>query len=132
MNLIDIITLIGFFALGWILGSKLTQALLGRVFAEILKDLDVDANKLKGLAKKYGMNVTKVEADNQSQEQEVVEVKIEEHHGQLYAFRKDTDKFLGQGSNREELVERLKTQFAGTITLIVREADGADLIKQTS
>ncbi len=120
------------FIVGWIMGAKITRAIMQRVFAEVLGDLNINADNLKALAEKYGMKVTKVEVDENGEEQEVVEVKIEEHHGQLYAFRKDTDKFLGQGATREELIERLKHEFSGTVKMIVREADGADLIKQTS
>lgn len=120
------------FIVGWIMGAKITRAIMQRVFAEVLGDLNINADNLKALAEKYGMKVTKVEVDENGEEQEVVEVKIEEHHGQLYAFRKDTDKFLGQGANREELIERLKHEFSGTVKMIVREADGAELIKQTS
>lgn len=121
------------FAIGWSLSSRVNRELMGRAFAEILKDLNVNETNLKSLATKYGMKVTKVEKDEATEEEvEVVEVKIEKHHGSLYAFRKDNDKFLGQGENREELIERLKHEFSGTVKMIVREADGADLIKLPS
>ena len=120
------------FALGWSLGSRVTRLILQRVFSEVLKDLNIGPDNLRSLADKYGMNMTKIETDDKGEDVEVVEVKIEEHHGQLYAFRKDTDKFLGQGATREELIERLKHEFSGTVKMIVREADGAELIKQTS
>ena len=121
------------FAIGWSLSARVNRELMGRAFAEILKDLNINETNLKSLATKYGMKVTKVEKDEATNEEmEVVEVKIEKHHGSLYAFRKDNDKFLGQGENREELIERLKHEFSGTVKMIVREADGADLIKQHS
>ena len=133
MTLLDILSLFGFFALGWYFGTKLTESLLGRAFADILKDLNINDKNLRSLAEKYGMKVTKIEKDEATEEElEVIEVKIEKHHGSLYAFRKDNDKFLGQGENREELIERLKHEFSGTVKMIVREADGADLIKQHS
>lgn len=134
MNIIiEALTYVAFFSVGWLIGAKVTQALLGRAFGEILKDLDINADHLKKLADRYGMKLAKIETDETTgEEQEVVEVKIEQHHGELYAFRKSDDKFLGQGANREELIERLKHEFSGTVKMIVREADGADLIKQHS
>lgn len=121
------------FIVGWIVGAKFTRAILQRVFAEMLNDLNIGPDNLRSLAEKYGMKVTKIESDETTGEaHEVVEVKIEEHHGHLYAFRKDTNKFLGQGANREELIERLKHEFSGTVKMIVRDTDGADLIRQTS
>jgi hypothetical protein len=121
------------FIVGWIVGAKFTRAILQRVFSEILNDLNIGPDNLRSLAEKYGMKVAKIESDETTgEEHEIVEVKIEEHHGQLYAFRKDTDKFLGQGANREELIERLKHEFSGTVKMIIREADGAELIRQPS
>jgi hypothetical protein len=120
------------FAIGWALGARVTRTILQRVFSEILADLNIGPDNLRSLADKYGMPMTKVEQDDNGEDHEVVEVKIEEHQGCLYAFRKDNDKFLGQGATREELIERLKEEFSGTVKMIVREVDGADLIKQTS
>lgn len=134
MNIIiEALTYVAFFSVGWFLSAKVNRELMGRAFAEILKDLNIDETNLRSLADKYGMKVTKVEKDEATEEDlEVIEVKIEEHHGELYAFRKSDDKFLGQGANREELIERLKHEFSGTVKMVVREADGANLIKQTS
>ncbi len=132
MELFDILIMMVCFALGFSLGAKVTRTILQRVFAEVLKDLNINADNLKALAGKYGMVVTKIETDDNGEEQEVVEVKIELHHGQLYAFRKDTDKFLGQGATREELIERMNHEFSGTVKVIVREEDGAEYFKQTS
>ena len=133
MTLIDILTLVAFFAVGWFIGAKVTTYLLGQAFKSILEDLDINADHLKKLAGKYGMKLAKIEKDEVTgEEHEVVEVKIEQHHGELYAFRKADDKFLGQGATREELIERLKHHFSGTITMVVRESDGAELIKLPS
>lgn len=131
--IIETITYIAFFAVGWMLGSKVTRTILERVFSEILKDLSIGPDNLKPLADKYNMKMTKVEKDNETNEElEVVEVKIEEHHGALYAFRKDNDKFLGQGANRDELIERMRHEFSGTVKMVVSKEDGADYINQNS
>lgn len=127
-----ILFIIGF-AIGWSISAKINRKLLGQAFGEILNDLKIGPDQLKPFAAKYGMKMTKIEKDETTnEEQEVVEVKIEHHHGSLYAFRKDTDKFLGQGLNREELIERLRHEFAGDVKVTVREEDGADLIKLPS
>lgn len=127
-----ILAIIGF-AIGWSIGAVVTRNILQRVFGEILKDLKIGPENLKPLAEKYNMKMTKIEKDEETEEEmEVVEVKIEEHHGSLYAFRKDNDKFLGQGNNREELIERLRYEFSGTVKMVVNKDDGADLIKLPS
>lgn len=39
-----------------------------------------------------------------------VHLVIEKHQGHLYAWDRDTNKFLGQGPNKEALFERLAEQ----------------------
>lgn len=127
-----ILAVIGF-AVGWAIGASITRVLLSRVFADMLKDLNVGTDQLRSYAEKNGLKFEKIETKDNGEESEViVNVKIEEHHGCLYAFRKDDDKFLGQGSTREELIERISHEFSGTIRMVVAKEDGADLIKQTS
>jgi hypothetical protein len=101
----------------WI-GRTVTNALNQMVFKQILEDLKVTDKELMELRDQ-----------DDEEDDSIVEIKLEQHQGQIYAFRKDTDQFLGQGPDREQLIERLKTSFTGKITLIVREEDGADLIK---
>jgi hypothetical protein len=54
---------------------------------------------------------------------------LEQHLGQLYAYRKDTEEFLGQGSDREQLINAIKARFTERTTVIIKEQDGAELIK---
>jgi hypothetical protein len=101
----------------WI-GRTVTNALNQMVFKQILEELKVTDKDL-----------IKLRDQDHEEDDAIVEIKLEQHQGQLYAFRKDNDQFLGQGSDREQLIERLKASFAGETTVIVREEDGADLIK---
>ena len=40
--------------------------------------------------------------------EDVVEAKIEEHHGQFYLFDKNTDTFLAQGHTAQEVADKMK------------------------
>jgi uncharacterized membrane-anchored protein YhcB (DUF1043 family) len=102
----------------WI-GRTVTNVINQWTFSKILEDLKVTDRQLMELR-------DQIDGEDTA---EIVEIKLEQHQGQLYAFRKDNDQFLGQGPDREQLIQRLKSTFAGKTTVVVREEDGADLIK---
>lgn len=86
-------------------------------FSELLKDLKITDRQLIDLRDKIDEDAA------------IVEIKLEQHLGQLYAYRKDTEEFLGQGTDREQLINAVKTRFTGKTTVVIREQDGAELIK---
>ena len=101
-------------------------------FREILKDLGVTEQQLRRLAEKNDIPVpTENPRDSITGEVTVtpIEIKIEEQQGMLYAYRLDNDQFLGQGTDREALIERL-TENLTNVRLIVAEEHGAALIKK--
>jgi hypothetical protein len=111
------------FVVGWIVGSKITSVWNTMVYKELLKDLGVTDQQVKQLAKDSG-----IEVDDDSDQLEQIEIKIEQVGDQLYAYRVDTDQFLGQGQDREALIQRL-TQTMNNVRLIVSKEHGSDLIK---
>ena len=113
------------FMLGWFVGAKVTNIWNQVTFREILKDLGVTETQMKELAQKNGIPV---DDDSAKQELPVIEVKIEKHGDQLFAFRKDNDQFLGQGTDRDALIDRL-TQNLNNVRVIIDKEDGADLLK---
>jgi hypothetical protein len=114
------------FYIGWKLSSIWSQI----TFSEILKDLKVSEDQLRKLAAEKGFVLDDEETDPEAEPVlEEIEVKIEQHHGQLYAFRADNDQFLGQGTTRDDLVKRL-AESLNDVRLIIREENGATLLKQ--
>lgn len=116
------------FIVGAYLGWRASEYLAQRVLADIFKEFNIDEAKLRAMAKKNGIDLSQPEAPTEELITEV-EVKVEQHHGVLYAFRKSDDKFMGQGANRDELVQRIAEDVRGTLNMIVHEEDGAALIK---
>lgn len=120
---------IAIFIVGWIIGHKVCSMWNHITFREILKDLGVTDQQLKDLASSKGLDMPLVDADSsQEQQRPVVEIKIEQHQGILFAFRKDNDQFLAQGTDREALIQRL-TENLTPCRVIVAKEDGADLIQ---
>ena len=89
-----------------------------------MKDLGISDSQLKKFAKDQGLAVDEPEEDPQIRE--TIHIKIEQHQGQIYAYRSDNDEFLGQGSDRDQLVLRIAERFKG-VRMIVDE--GGDLLK---
>lgn len=116
------------FALGWWLGGLVNTALQRMAFLKILEDLGVSREQLERVK---SQNLAAITDSDSEDTEETLEIKLEQHQGVIYAFRKDNDHFLGQGADREQLIDRLKQQFAEgkEIRLIIREEDGANLIK---
>ena len=116
------IELVIVFALGWYLGSLIGQALQRMAFLKILEDLGVSREQMARLR-------DQATDPKEAAAEQICEIKLEQHSGVIYAFRKSDDKFLGQGQDREQLLERMKSEFSGEVKLIITEEDGAKLIK---
>lgn len=115
------------FAVGWFLGSKFTSLWLHTTFREILKDLGVTEAQLRTMAEKNGVPISHLPQSAEPQ-LPVVEVKLEQINGVIFAFRKDNDQFLGQGPDREQLIQRL-TENLTNVRVIISKEDGADYLK---
>ena len=122
-----ILFLVGFVA-GWALGSKITEMIHVISFKKIMEDLDISDQQLKKLAQRNGLDLP--ENDSETNELVVCEIRIEQHQGQLYAYRKSDDHFLGQGTDKDTLIKRLKQQFQKDTKLVITEEDGAKYIAQ--
>jgi hypothetical protein len=110
------------FVVGYLMGKAVANWTSALAFREILQDLGVKDADIERLKSKMD------EADTAAPELEQVEVKIEQHQGLLYAYRCDNDSFLGQGKNREELIEGIKKNLIN-VKLIITEENGAKLIQ---
>jgi hypothetical protein len=43
----------------------------------------------------------------------VIKIKLEQHQGTLFAYRADTDEFVGQGTDRDTLATSIAHRFKG-------------------
>jgi hypothetical protein len=125
-TLLNFLIVAGF---GWWAGSAWTAMILRSSFQKILKELGVTDQQLKKLARDHGMEaVDPKESVIDEPELTPVEIKLEQHQGVIYAYRIDDNRFLGQGADREELIESLKKNLRD-VRLIITEEHGARLIK---
>jgi hypothetical protein len=120
------------FAAGWYVGSWITTQLLALSFKQILQDLGVKNEQLKKLARDVGVEVSDVNQNTADGDQLTpLEITLEQHQGVIYAYRKDNQQFLGQGTDRAGLIESISKRMTD-VRLIIDQADGADLLQKNN
>lgn len=123
-----LIELIIVFAIGWILGHRTSTAIHLTAFRTILRELGVTREQLRKMAWKNGIHIPDDEPEDTTEDMEVIHIKLESHQGQIYAFRKDNDAFLGQGADRDSLIAAL-AQRMNNVRLIID--DGEKLLQKS-
>jgi len=108
-------------------GYRVNQITQIWAFKRILQELGIRDADMRRLAQRNGIELPPEPA--QEPELEEIHIKLEQHQGQIYAFRVDSDGFLGQGPDREQLIARL-TENLTNVRLIVDE--GADLLQKNN
>ena len=120
------------FAFGWYAGSWITTHLLARSFRQILNDLGVKNSQLRKLAEDVGVELPDVNASTATGDTlEPVEITLEQHQGVIYAYRKDTQQFLGQGVDQQGLIDSISKRMTD-VRLIIDSTDGADLLRKNN
>ncbi len=114
------------FALGFYLGHKLATLFHVAAFKKILEELRVSEQDMRDLARRNGIILPEPAAEPEQLEE--IHIKLEQHQGQIYAFRMDNDGFLGQGKDRDSLIQHLQQRMMN-VRLIVDE--GGELIAKT-
>lgn len=106
MEMIDWITLAVFFGLGFWLGDKWATAVHLTAFKHILTELKIKNSDLIKVGLRSGIDLSEKDPDGEPALDQI-EIKVEKHGEMLYAFRKDNDQFLGQGTSREDLIKAM-------------------------
>jgi hypothetical protein len=107
--------------IGWWASWRRQQAMInGLLFSTVvlMRELNIDHKDLDRLLEKA----------YEQQDLDQLEIRVEQHSGRLYAYTKDTNKFLAQGADKEELVAELTRLNLG-MTVTITEEDGAEYIK---
>lgn len=123
---------------GLVVGYKISTAMHLQAIKDLLRSLDISNEDLMRAARKNASAEMLLELDaieqryqQQKSEETVIDVKLEQHGGQIYAFRKDTDQFIGQGADTAALIERLN-QTLKPCRVVVAKEDGADLLQKNN
>lgn len=115
------------FIVGLIIGAWSSAVFNRWIFSQVLERLGVDHKQLKKLAHELESEVT----EPQEQPGTQLLIKLEEHNGVIFAYNRETMQFLAQGTDANALIKHLDHTFANGARLIVREADGAELLQKS-
>ena len=114
--------------LGGIVGYRVSDYLHQSVIADLLRRAGITPDRLLTIMKDLQKEIDVEEG--KAAEFPKLEIKVEQHGDHMYAYRKDSGLFLAQGKTRDELIAMI-TEKVSNVTLVIAEADGAALIKET-
>lgn len=120
-----ILTLALMFGLGFYLGWKINDLFIQMTFAKMLKDAGVGDKELEKFVAHWKPIMEGESTDAESK----VEIRLEQHQETFYAYRKDTEEFLGQGKDQEELIKNITVRFKHG-HFVLHRADGGELLQK--
>lgn len=106
------------FAAGFYLGWRINDFFTRMTFAKMLKEAGVTNKDLEKFLNHWR---PQMEAAEPEAEAMIIEIKIEKHGNQLYAYRADNDEFLGQGDSKEALIQHMSTRFSDNVKMQIIE-----------
>ena len=113
--------------LGAIVGYQVADHLHKALIPDIFRRAGVTPEKLESVMKDLQKEIDTEQG--KASEFPNLEIKVEQHGDNMFAYRKDTGLFLAQGKTRDELIAMISEKVAN-VTLVITEADGAALIKE--
>ena len=117
------------FIIGAIIGSRLTHDMMMSATKRLLQDLGIKERDLRKFAEKQGITLPETPQDA-ADELTVVEITLEQQGNQIFAYRKDDSTFLGQGHDKESLIDAIAHRMKD-VRLVIAEEDGADLLQKS-
>jgi hypothetical protein len=114
----------------FIVGWKASEFIHVISFKKILEDLKVSEKDLRKLHSQLAEQLGDSEDAEKAQPdaKTIVDIKVEQHQGQLYAFEVDKDTFIAQGQNGDELLNRILEKYPVNYRVICDRTNGGDLI----
>jgi hypothetical protein len=117
------------FILGAIIGGRLTHNMMMSATKRLLQDLGIKERDLRRFAEKQGITLPDTPQDA-ADELTVVEITLEQQGNQIFAYRKDDSTFLGQGHDKESLIDAIAHRMKD-VRLVIAEEDGAELLQKS-
>jgi hypothetical protein len=119
----DYLDLIIVFVLGCYIGWKVQEKLMFMTMMDMFRTASITDKDLGKFVDHWKKELDVKEEDLR----EVVDIRVEQHGVNLYAYRKDNQEFIAQGNSKESLMTRLGETMTGK-KLLISESDGSELI----
>jgi len=114
------------FVVGYWCGSKATALLHTAATRFLLDELKIKPQQLKAVHDGVAQRLADLDSDR-----EVIDVRLEQHQGVIFAYRSDDGLFLGQGTNQEDLVKSIMGRLSNC-TVRIQEDQGAELLQKNN
>ena len=114
---ITLAALVGFW---W--GSKITATLHRAAAQMLLEALKITPEQIKKIQEDLEARLS-----SDDPEREILDVRLEQHQGVIFAYRSDDGLFLGQGTNQDEIIKSVSARLSNC-TVRIKEDQGADLL----
>ena len=110
--------------LGFVLGAKTMNIFHTHMIRSILKELGITPQQLKDVEQRLMQDLEqhdpelaqKIRSEHDARVADslpVIKIKLEQHQGTLFAYRADTEEFVGQGIDRDSLATSIAHRFKG-------------------
>ena len=110
--------------LGFVLGAKTMNLFHTYMIRNILKQLGITPTQLKQVEQRLMQDLDaqdpelaqKIRSEHDARVADqlpVIKIKLEQHQGTLFAYRADTEEFVGQGIDRDTLATSIAHRFKG-------------------
>ncbi len=117
--------------IAFIIGWKVNELMMTATFKKILEELRVSDQSLIALIQRKHTELSDDDSEDKPQGPEV-ELKIEQHQGQLLAFEASMDTFVAQGADADQLLTQIIQHFPAGTRIVVAKEHGGDLITQAA
>jgi hypothetical protein len=110
------------FYLGW----KICETIQAMAFKQILEDLKVSDETMMKMARDAGVDVSKYE--DAKSPTITIELKVEQHGDQLYAYETEKDTFVAQSKSADDLLDRIMKKYPTGTKIVIDRDHGGDLV----
>jgi hypothetical protein len=117
------------FAAGFYIGFKVNEKIMEWTFISMMQQAGFTDQHLEKFIRHWAPKMGRDADAELDQHKATVSITIEQHGEMLYAYRKDDQGFLAQGTNREELLKTIADKFKD-VKFTVTAEDGAEFIKE--
>jgi len=106
--------------LGFVLGAKAMNIFHTHTTHRILRELGITPKQLRDVEQRLMQDLESQDPElaqklksAKNDTLPVIKIKLEQHQGTLFAYRADTDEFVGQGVDRDSLATSIAHRFKG-------------------
>ena len=110
-------------------GSKVTAAIHRAAAHMLLEELKITPQQLKKIQEDLEHRISTI--DEGEEDKEIIDVRLEQHQGVIFAYRCDDGLFLGQGTSQDEIIKSVSARLINCTVRIAAD-QGADLLQKNN